>query len=68
MSTAAWERLFGWYHAFDHVGTIWLTVLILAVLAGAFVVIFLLGRSCKTTEKLQTELWRRYYSWRFGRS
>jgi phosphatidate cytidylyltransferase len=63
MSTAAWERLFGWQHAFDHPATVWLTVLIVAVLAGAGLVIFLLGRSGKTTEKLQSELWRRYYSW-----
>jgi phosphatidate cytidylyltransferase len=63
VSGTAWERLFGWRHAFDER----VVVLIVAVLGGALVlaplIILALDRAGRLTPALKADLRSRYVSW-----
>lgn len=63
MSGIAWERLFGWSHAFDERAV----VLIVAVLGGVFVlaplIILALDRAGRLSPALKADLRSRYLSW-----
>jgi phosphatidate cytidylyltransferase len=57
------QRLFGFQHAFDHPVTLGITIAIVSVLAFAFLVIYLLHGTGRTSEKLHDELVKRVRSW-----
>ena len=63
MSGAAWDRLFGWRHAFDERAV----VLIVAVLGGVLVlaplIILALDRAGRLSSALRADLRSRYLSW-----
>lgn len=59
----AYDRLFGYEHAFDQPVTVWIVVALGAVFALVPVLFFLLDRSGKLSARTRTELWQRYLSW-----
>src|SRR5216117_3730918 len=61
MNNTAWQRLFGFRHAFDDRVTIVLTVTAVVLLASAPLLILVTTRN-STAEKTK-ELWDRYRSW-----
>src|SRR5437870_2558728 len=61
MNNTAWQRLFGFRHAFDDPVTIVLTVTAVVLLASAPLLILVTTRN-STAEKTK-ELWDRYRSW-----
>jgi phosphatidate cytidylyltransferase len=63
MNSAAWERLFGAWHAFDHSITTVVTVAVAALLVLTPVVIWLLSWRGRIDAKLKGELMLRYRSW-----
>jgi phosphatidate cytidylyltransferase len=60
---SARERLFGYEHAFDHPVTRWITAAVVAVLAGAWILIWLLARAGAIRAPLHDELRKRTLSW-----
>src|SRR5438309_12086210 len=61
MNNTAWQRLFGFRHAFDDRVTIVLTVTAVVLLTLAPLLIFITAR--KSTAEKRKELWDRYRSW-----
>jgi phosphatidate cytidylyltransferase len=61
MNETTRQRLFGFRHAFDHEVTIVLTIIVVALLILAPVVLALLGPTTQPEKK--KELWDRYRSW-----
>src|SRR2546421_6192278 len=61
MNNTAWQRLFGFRHAFDDRVTIVLTVTAVVLLSVTPLLIFITAR--KTTAEKRRELWDRYRSW-----
>lgn len=57
------ERLFGYEHAFDHPVSRWITAAVIAVLATAWLLIWLLARLGIVREPLGAELRKRTLSW-----
>lgn len=57
------ERLWGWWHAFDHPVSLWVTVGVVAVLALALPAIELIARGGRVTPALRQELRARTLSW-----
>ena len=63
MNPAAYERLFGFRHAFDHPITRAVTLGLVVLLCVVPVVIVVLSRGGRVSKPLREELFRRYYSW-----
>jgi phosphatidate cytidylyltransferase len=63
MNPQAKERLFGYWHAFDHPLTLGITLGLIAVLIVTPLVIAALARAGRLREPLRIELTRRYRSW-----
>jgi len=63
MSEAAWERLFGWRHAFDERLVVIIVATLVLVLLIAPLMITLLDRSGRLSSSLRADLWSRYFSW-----
>jgi len=61
MNNTAWQRLFGFRHAFDDRVTIVLTVTAVVLLTLAPLLIFITAQ--KSTAEKRKELWDRYRSW-----
>lgn len=63
MSGAAWERLFGWRHAFDERLVILVVSLLVGVLTLSPLIILALDRAGRLTPALKADLRSRYLSW-----
>ena len=63
MNNATWQRLFGFWHAFDDPVTVVLTLAVAALLLLAPLLIFITTRAAKSTADKRKELWDRYRSW-----
>ncbi len=63
MTSETRDRLFGIRTALDSPVVLGLTITVVAILAITPIVFFLLIRTGKAGEKLQRELWSRYFSW-----
>jgi len=63
VSGAAWERLFGWRHAFDERLVILVVSLLVGVLTLSPLIILALDRAGRLTPALKADLRSRYLSW-----
>jgi phosphatidate cytidylyltransferase len=63
MSEASAERLWGYWHAFDHPVTVWLTAVVGGALVLASLAIVALERTGRIGPALRKELWLRTGSW-----
>ncbi|MCA9296847.1 MAG: phosphatidate cytidylyltransferase [Phycisphaerales bacterium] len=57
------DRLFGFRHAFDHPFTMWMTLAVVGILAGAWIVILVLRRLGRIGPDVHRELTLRLRSW-----
>jgi phosphatidate cytidylyltransferase len=63
MNNTAWQRLFGFRHAFDNHVTIVLTVTGVVLLVVAPLLIFAATQAASSSPEKRKELWDRYRSW-----
>lgn len=63
MSPQTSERLFGYWRAFDHPITLWMSVGLGVVFLVVPVIFLILQGRGRLSPKLRTELWQRYFSW-----
>jgi len=63
MNQRAWERLFGYSHAFDEPVVVFVMAFMGVALAVSPLLILILGRTSLLSPDRKAELWRRYFSW-----